>query len=476
MHARIQDRSFPNPARLRPEAQFGLLAAVQVALVFSITAISVPLPVIAADLDLSAHQVILVAVAYGAPFGGFLLIAGRVVDATGARRALRVALLLFATASAGAALARVPEVLLLARAGQGMAAAFVAPAALALAGRLFEEPRRQRAMATWGTLSSAGAAAGLALSGVIVSWLSWRAVLAMPVLVAAVVLTGSRWFDPGPRPIPRRIHAPGGVLGAIGLASASAGLTASIEQPWTSAHVHLPTVLGGLGLIGFAVIERRAADPLVPRYVLASRNWRRAATTLLITSSAMATTGFYLSLELQDVRGYGASDASLALLPLALVATVGPRAARLIDRFGAPRIAQLGLALTAIGLFVLSQMDVASSYWGHAFAGLVIVAVGAGIAFSAGTVSALEHVDPGDDGAAGAIVNAAIELGPVVGLALIPTVASLHSGIADQHGTSAITSGASAALLAGALATAAVAIAPAVGSRLRRTDLDDRIP
>ncbi len=179
----------------RPGAAFALLGAVQLALILAITVIVVPLPAVQRDLGLSGAELALVSTAYGLSFSGLLLLGGRLADLFGRRRVFVFGVAVFGLASAAAGLAPRLEVLLAARFTQGVGAALAAPAAMSLLGVVFPDPvRRVRAVAIWGGLSSAGATAGTLLSGVVMTWSSWRLAFLVPVLVATWLDPGSRWY------------------------------------------------------------------------------------------------------------------------------------------------------------------------------------------------------------------------------------------------------------------------------------------
>jgi MFS family permease len=397
--------------RLPASAAFALLGAVQVTLVGAITVITVALPVIGRDLHLGESGLVLVSSAYGISFGGLLPAGGRLADRLGRRRAFVIGTAVFGLASAGAGLAPQPGLLVAARLAEGAGAALAAPAAVALLGAVFPDPGRHgRALATWGVLSSAGAIAGTVASGVAVTWLPWRWVFAVPSVVAAIAVAAApRLVPAGPAPVRGKADWPGAVLATTGLAVLIYGLQRS---GWAVA-------AGAALLAAFALAERRHPAPLVPLPFLARRILPLAA--VLACAAAMATAFFLLSLYLQQARGLSALRVSaIFLLAAPAAVTAGPLAGRLIGRFGVRRVLAAGLLLAAAGLLLLS-------FLGAPYAGLLIFPFGAGLAFSAALVTAMQDAGAAQAGLAGALVSTAMETGPPLGLAVLTWAAAAYS-------------------------------------------------
>lgn len=391
---------------------FTLLGIVQITLIATITVITVPLPAIQRDLHVDDAGMVLVSSAYGLAFGGLLLLGGRLADSLGRRRVFVTGMVIFGLASAAAGLAPWPGMLLVARFAQGIGAALAAPAAMALLGVVFPDPhRRGRAMAVWGVLSSAGATAGTVLSGVVITWVSWRWVFLAPVVMSAVAVTAaaSGLFPADHPPGRRRIDWLGAVLVTAGLAVLIYGLQRS---GWM--------VFGGVVLLVlFGLAERRSSAPLMPLPFLGRRVLPLIAVTLC--AGAMATGFFLLSLYMQQVRGLSPLQTSAAfLLPAPAILASGPLAGRLIPRLGIHRVSAIGLVAAAAGLLLLSLLDVP-------YAGLLIFPFGAGVTFSAATLAAMQDVRDDQTGLVGGLLNTAMEIGPPLGLAVLVSLATAYS-------------------------------------------------
>lgn len=416
---------------------FALLGTVQVTLIATITVITVALPAIRRDLRIDDSGLVLVTAAYGLAFGGLLLPGGRLADRYGPRRVFAAGMSVFGAASVLAGLAPSAGTLLAARSAQGAGAALTAPAALALVGTVFPDPRRRgRAIALWGVLSGVGATAGNVLSGVLVTWFAWRWLFLGPLIVSAVAVAAAPALPSpaaapgtGGRGEPGRIDLPGTALAVAGPALLIYGLQRSV---WAA-------VAGLVFLAAFAVIERRSPAPLVRPALVAGRALPLLATAL--TAAAMAAAFFLLALYLQQVRGLSPlrTSALFALTTPPLMAA-GAISARLVPRLGAHRVLGCGLAVAAAGLFLLGGLGVP-------YAGLLVFPLGAGLAFSGAAVAALAGVPDREAGAAGGLLNTAMELGPPVGIAALTAIAAAHSPDAAAGYAFALRAGAVAFLL-----------------------------
>jgi MFS family permease len=269
----------------------------------------VALPGIGRDLGFSAQTLQTVITAYAVASSGFLLLGGRTADLLGRRRVLVAGLALYASAALAGGLAQSPQVLLAARAVQGVGGALVFPTTLALVNVTFPEgPARNRAMGIWGGAGAAGLVLGVLLGGVLTRAFGWQAVflinaplaatallLAFPLLEADVRRGNGRSFD-----------LPGGFSATGGITLLVFAVVTGPDAGWGSPVV-LAMAVAGLALLGaLVVIERRSADPLLPPALLRNRN---VVTAVALASMFAATFGsvlYFLSIYLQGVRGYDA--------------------------------------------------------------------------------------------------------------------------------------------------------------------------
>lgn len=461
----------------RPTSAFGLLATIQVTLILAITVIAIALPAVQRDLGLTAGQLALVSAGYGLAFSGLLLLGGRLADMLGHRRMLELGLAIFGLASAAAGVAPGFGGLLVARLVQGVGAALAAPAAMALVRAVFPDGNRQkRAVAAWGGLAPIGATLGILVSGVAVTWASWRWGLALPGAVAAVAVVASRRLLPdGARPVPGGLDVPGAVLVTIGVAALSYGLVTAGDDGWSSVAARVALLAGTVALAGFAAVESKAAAPLVPLPILRSPRRAGALTAVMVVAAGHASLGFFLALYFQDIRGLSPIATTAAFLPLLLpLPLAGLAAARLVPRLGSYTVAAAGLALGATGLLLIGRIGVDTPYAGTFLVGLLVFPVGAGLTFSGGTVLAVQDTEATRAGLAGGLVNTAVELGPTLGLAVLVSLSSTRTAslLDGGHGpASATASGYGFALTTAAAVFAVAAVGLAVLGRRFRRDL-----
>ncbi|MBA0053575.1 MFS transporter [Streptomyces sp. AJS327] len=411
----------------RPRGTLALLGGVQVALIFTLASIAVPLPLIERELGLRHAEMMLLSTAYGLTFAGLLLFGGRLADRYGGRRVLTVGLALFAAASALAPLATGIGGLLAARLAQGAGAALVAPAAMAVVRAAHPDPAAyRRAMATWGGLSVLGATAGNLLSGPISTLLSWRWTFAPPLLVAlaALVLAPRLLPDTVPRP-DRRLDVLGALLATAGITLVSYGFVATSARPWLSAGVLGPLLGGAVLLAAFRHVERQAPDPLLPLHFPCERRRLLALSAIALSACATSMTFVLVSLHLQRDSGWSPLATSAAFLPFALTLFAGGRAAgALIVRYGARAVTSAGLGSGAVGLVLLALtgVDARISYAPGLLPGLLLLSAGTAASFAGGAVLATDGVPPRSTGLAGGVLNTAMEVGPTVLFAALLTL------------------------------------------------------
>ncbi|MGW4894954.1 MFS transporter [Kitasatospora sp. NPDC004240] len=428
----------------------------QATLIFTIMILTVPLPVVAREFDLGPSGVLLLSAAYGLSFSSLLLLGGRLTDRYGGRRLLRAGLALLAVSSVAAALAPGFTVLLATRFTQGVGAALVAPAAVAVVRALHPRPDAYgRAMATWGGLSVLGATCGNLLSGVVAAWVSWRWLFAVPVLVALLGLALSGRLLPPAAPAattPPALDLRGAALATAGICAASYGLIEYGEHQWREGVVLLPLVLGTLLLAVFAAAERRTRDPLLPPGFLADRTRVAGLAAVMATAAGTGLASLLLALHLQQQRGWSGSAVSAAFLPYAAVLVAAGRAAGpLIARHGARTVTATGLALAAAGLGLLTGIAPDTGYAAGLLPGLVLLPAGAGLAFAGAAVLATDGVAPERTGLAAGVLNTAMELGPTTVLAALMALAATRPTVVGGYAAAFAAAAAGLALTAAAV-------------------------
>ncbi|GIJ29557.1 MFS transporter [Micromonospora qiuiae] len=421
--------------KVRHRSAFLLLGSVQTTLIFTLTAILVPLPRIGREFDLERADLILLSAAYGLAFAGLLLFGGRLADRYGGRHTLTAGLAIFGTASAVAPLAPGIGALLAVRFAQGAGAALVAPAAMAVLRAVFPAPTAYgRALATWGGLSILGATAGNLLSGVISALLSWRWVFAVPLAVAVAALVLAPRLLPETAPSRgRSLDLSGALLATAGITLTSYGLVVTAARPWLSAGVLVPLLAGAALLVAFMCAEEHTRDPLLPPGFLLDRRRALALTATATSACGTAMAFVVLSLHLQQARDWSPLQVSAAFVPFAIVLVAsGWLAKPLIDRYGVQTTMVAGLSMGAAGLalLALTGLDPYIPYAYGLLPGLVLLPAGAAASFAGAAVLSVEGVRRQQIGLAGGVLNTAMEVGPTVLFAVLLTLGSDASSLA----------------------------------------------
>jgi MFS family permease len=430
----------------RKSATLSVLSLAQFLIALDYSIIYVALPRIAARLHLGAATMQWVVSAYALLFAGFLVVGGRVADRAGARRVFVAAILGFALASAIGGVAGSGPVLLAARGLQGLSAALLQPAILALIGTTFPAgPARSRAVAVWGGVGAAGLAAGVVLGGLLTT-VSWRLTFFINVPLAVLCALSLR-SGPGGRGHATRIPAPGAVLGTTSVLALVFGLTFASGYGWAA-----PGTLGGLGaavlLFGcFLYGERGGAliDPALRR--IGSLRVGAAAAALYMAS--VGSEFYLLTLLLQELKDYSPLRAGLAFLPLTVVVTAGNSVVgRAVRRVDPSVVLGAGFVIAAAGLLWLTLALPGQSYARDLLPGLLLSGLGHGMIYASMFIIGTHDVPAAQQGTAGALLTTAQYVSGAVTVAVLTVVLGGHPDAADFRAAFAVTAAAAIAGIA----------------------------
>ena len=411
-----------------------LLSVAQLMVILDISAVNVALPDLAADLDLGRGDLGWTITSYSLVFGSLLLLGGRAADLLGRRRMFLAGLAVFTVSSLAAALAGDAAMLFAARAGQGLGAAMLSPAALSIITTSFHGAERARALAVWGAVGGAGAAIGVLLGGALTELVSWRAIFFINLPVGAVVAAGAMHIVPAGRDSARwsGLDLRGAVLATAGIAGLVYALSQAETAGWTSARTLGVGSVALLVLALFATFELRTATPLLRVQRFADRAVGGGFLMMLTASAVMFGSFLLSSLYLQTVLGTGALETGLAFVPFAAVIGVGVHVARhLIERLGVRIPMAAGFAVTAGGLLVLSSVSADGSYVADVLPGMLIVGLGLGTILVAATVSVLTGAADEESGMLSGLNTTGHEVGGSLGIAVLATIATGAAGIGD---------------------------------------------
>jgi EmrB/QacA subfamily drug resistance transporter len=428
-------------SRVNPNAVLAVVAVTEFMVILDASIVNIALPTIKRDIGISQQSLSWILNAYILTFGGFLLLGGRLADRLGRRLVFMMGIGVFSGASLVCGLAQSEGMLLVARGFQGLGGAMVSPAALSIILTTFAEGKeRNHALAVWSAVAGAGGAVGLLFGGVLVDALGWRSVFFVNVPMGAAVLALAPRIVPESR---AEAVAKSGydVEGAVTITLGTIALVFTLMNAsrwgWTSVRSIVGFVASAVLLAAFVVIERRHEDPLVPLRIFSNRSLSAADATLLVMAAALFGIFFFLTLYLQQVLGFSATETGVAYLPLSLTIIVASAvASRLVDCFTPKPVLVAGLLITIGGFALLATLSGHDDYGSHVVPAMIMLGVGPGISFVPITIAGTSGVALADSGLASGLLNATQQVGGALGLAILSTVAThrttsaLHAGLA----------------------------------------------
>jgi EmrB/QacA subfamily drug resistance transporter len=447
----------------RQGATLALLAFAMLIVSLDQYIVVVALPAIGRELGYSAQTLQSVISAYAVASAGFLLLGGRAADLLGRRRVFVAGLSLYAAASLGGGFASAPELLLVARALQGLGGALVFPATLSLVNTTFAEGReRNRAVAVWGGAGAAGLVIGVLLGGVLTQALGWEAVFFVNVPLAglAIVLAFALIPADGPREGGRRFDLPGALAATAGITLFVFALVEAPHLGWGSPAIVAAGSASLVALSAFAIVERRSIDPLVPPRLLANRNLATAVAIAFLFWATFGSVLYFLTLYFQDVHGYDALETGLGfLLPTAVVVAGSALAGRVVTRCGLKLTLVAALVVGAAGALALGLAMSPHASYAALIPGLIMLSIGDGVVFTTMFIAAGTGVADREQGVASGIASTSTSVGAAVGLALLVLVANSGTdGLAGEALRIATADGLSTAVLVVAAGIAAIAV------------------
>ncbi|QXJ20442.1 MFS transporter [Actinomadura graeca] len=457
-------------SRGRPGVVLAAAATAQFVVALDMAVVNVALPAVRASLGFAPAGLAWVVHVYALTFGGFLLLGGRACDLFGRRRLFAAGLAAFGLFSLAGGLAQAPWQLVAARAGQGLAAAAVAPAALALLTTTFPEGReRVRALGVWSAVNAAGGALGVLAGGLLTEYAGWRWVMLvnLPIVAGALALVPAG-VPAGARAAGRpRLDLPGAVLATAGTGLLVLGVARTDTRGWTSAATLATLGAAAVLLVAFVVTESRVPAPLVRLGLLRSR-WVAGANVFVFLAAAGQFAAFYfVSLHMQGVLGMGAAATGAAFVPFSAGVVAGSVAATRITAARSPRASLVpGALLAAAGLGWFALMGPGGGFLTDVLGPSVVTSLGLGLCLAPVAAAATTGVARGEAGMAAGLLNSSRQLGGCLGLAALATLAAGRTG--SGTGPSDLASGYALGLaVAAGLLLAAAVVALAVLPRHR---------
>ena len=435
-------------------------------IVLDATIVNVALPSIRRELGFTETSLAWVVNAYLLTYGGFLLLGGRLGDLFGHRRLFLAGISLFTVASLVCGLSTSQGMLVGARAVQGVGGAIASAVSLSLMMTLFTEPvDRAKAMGVFGFVAAGGGSLGVLLGGVLTDRLSWHWIFLVNVPIGIIVCAlawrvvpgGSRTQASG------RLDVAGAVTVTTALMVAVYAIVNGNQNGWTSTETVGLLAIAVALLAVFVWIEARVKAPLVPLRLFRMRDLTVANVMGVLWAAAMFAWFFLSALYLQLVLGYSPLEVGLAFLPSNLIMgafSLG-LSARLVLRFGIRKPLGIGLFIAAAGLALFARAPVDGSYVVDVLPAMLLLAIGAGMAFNPMLLAAMNDVGPEEAGLASGVVNTSFMMGGALGLAVLASLAASRTQtlLADGHSQlAALTGGYHAAFVVGSLFAATAAM------------------
>ncbi len=435
-------------------------------IVLDTTVVNVALPSIREALGFSQTSLVWVVNAYMLTFGGFLLLGGRLGDLFGQRRLFLLGITLFTLASLACGLADSQSLLVGARAVQGIGGAVVSAVALSLIMNLFTEPaERAKAMGIFGFVMAGGGSIGVFLGGLLTDAFSWHWIFLVNLPVGVVVYALCLILLPAGRrsEAAARVDVAGAMTVTASLMLAVYAVVNGNAAGWASAQTIGLLIAAAVLLVLFVGIEARVRAPLMPLGLFRLRNLATANVVGVLWAAAMFAWFFISALYLQLVLGYSPLQVGLAFLPSNLIMgafSLG-LSARLVMRFGIRTPLAAGLLVAAAGLALFARAPVDGNFIADVLPGMLLLGLGAGVAFNPVLLAAMSDVEPGESGLASGVVNTSFMMGGALGLAILASLAAARTDSLLVSGTdrlAALNGGYHAAFIIGAIFAATASL------------------
>ncbi len=436
---RLEDKksSLPSSSKAARSSRTLILALVTLAqfmVIIDFTIVQVALPSIGKEFGVSINGLQWIVVAYGLTLAGFLMLSGRSGDLYGHKKLFIIGVMLFSLSSLVGGLAPSENVLIIARAIQGLGAAMASATGLSILAATFPEGQeRNRALSIFAAATGSGFAAGMIAGGIITAMWGWRWVFDINVPIGIVIASLSTKYislrTALPNPENRHLDILGAVSVTAGLMLLVYALSAAESTGIGSFETLGLFISSAIVLAAFILIEYRSNAPLIPLGFVRKRTIFGANALALLQIAPYVAMVFILTNYLQQVLGYSALATGLAFVPMGVVFLVisGFLSARLINYFGIRPNIILGMALQTIGYLLLTRISSAGSYLGGLLGPMLIIGLGTGLAFTAINIAALTGTRKGEEGLASGLVNTSRQIGGPLGLALLLTVANIET-------------------------------------------------
>ena len=450
-------------------------------IVLDTTVVNVALPSIRADLGFTETSLVWVVNAYMLTFAGFLLLGGRLGDLYGQRKLFLLGVTLFTLASAACGFAGSQGFLITARAVQGLGGAVMSAVSLSLIMSLFASPEdRAKAMGIYGFVCAGGGSIGVLLGGLLTSALSWHWIFLVNLPIGVAVYAACVALLPVSKPLADRanLDVAGAITVTASLMLAVYAIVHGNEAGWASLQTLVQLGIAIALLITFLALESRVSHPLMPLHMFALRNVATANVVGVLWAAGMFAWFFISALYMQRLLNYSALQVGLAFLPANIIMAAFSLglSAKLVMRFGIRAPLSLGLLLAAFGLVLFARAPASGSFVPDVLPGMLLLGLGAGMAFNPVLLAAMSDVAPDESGVASGVVNTSFMMGGALGLAILASLAAARTSGLAAAGADAATALSGGYHLAFLLGAVAAAMGCALGGMFVRTRMQGQAP
>lgn len=394
------------------------------------TVVNVALKTIGNDLEASFAELQWVTNGYLLSLASLILLGGSLGDRFGRRRVFVVGVVWFAVASALCGLAWTPEVLIAARVLQGIGGALLTPGSLAMIQGAFAADDRAPAIGAWSGLAGVTSAIGPFVGGGLIDYASWRWIFLINLPLAAVTVLIAVRHVPETRDPHASAHFDW--WGAV-LASLALGGTTYALIEWGGPGAVVAAVVAVAAAVGFLLVESREAEPMLELGLFRDRTFSASNAMTFLVYGALGAMGFFVTLQLQTVVGYGALAAGLAFLPMTVAMLfLASAGGRLATRIG-PRLPMtIGPLMMAAATLLLWRVDAGSGYWLDVFPGATLFGLGLSVMVAPLTATVLAAAPDEHAGIASGVNNAVARSGTLIAVAALPVAVGLGGGEYDD--------------------------------------------
>jgi EmrB/QacA subfamily drug resistance transporter len=453
------------PPSRKSAALLLVLLVAQLMVILDITAVNIALPSLAKDLQLSGSEISWTITSYSLVFGSLLLFGGRAADLLGRRRLFLSGLAVFTLSSLASALAGTAVTLFAARAGQGLGAAMLSPAALSIITSCFHGHAKAKALAAWGAVGGAGAAIGVLAGGLLTEFADWRMIffVNLPVAVALAITAVKVIPADTEKPRWRGLDLRGAMLATASLGAFVYAITQGSSAGWTSTQTLGFALAGLVGIAAFGLVEARAEKPLLKVQRLADRAVGGGLFLMLAAAGSIFGLFYLCSVYLQNVLGTSPLLTGVAFIPLALAAGVGAHGAgHVVGRHGVRGPLASAFAIATVGMALLAHVGADGTYLRNVLPGMLVAGFGLGIAVVSVSIAILTGARESESGMISGLNSTGHEIGGTIGIAVFSTIAAGASGaVGAAHAASAVSHAFVAAGILTSLATlVAIAVLP----------------